>query len=86
MADSICGEPSAVDRPDARLADGRPVTAITAPNTNMPLRILIRVIGWLPVEWLVFEDSLTRFSVAVRIGHKSLMQIQAGHYHVMLLE
>ncbi|MCA0273145.1 MAG: phospholipase D family protein [Proteobacteria bacterium] len=34
-------------------ADGKPVTATTEPNTTMPLRILIRVIGWLPVEWLL---------------------------------
>lgn len=33
--------------------DGAPLTATTEPDTTMPLRILVRVIGWLPVEWLL---------------------------------
>jgi cardiolipin synthase C len=34
-------------------ADSNPVTATTEPNATMPLRILIQIIGWLPVEWLL---------------------------------
>lgn len=34
-------------------ADGQSLTTTTEPDTTMPLRILVRVIGWLPVEWLL---------------------------------
>lgn len=34
-------------------ADGRPITATAEPDTTAPLRILVRAIGWLPVEWLL---------------------------------
>lgn len=34
-------------------ADGTPVTSTTEPDTTMPLRILVRVFGWLPIEWLL---------------------------------
>lgn len=33
--------------------DGAAITSTVEPNTTLPLRILVQVIGWLPVEWLL---------------------------------
>ena len=34
-------------------ADGTDVTSTVEPNTTAPLRAIVTVIGWLPVEWLL---------------------------------
>ncbi len=34
-------------------ADGTEVTSTVEPNTTAPLRAIVTVIGWLPVEWLL---------------------------------
>ena len=37
----------------SRNADGAEVTSTVEPNTTAPVRAIVTVIGWLPVEWLL---------------------------------
>ncbi len=34
-------------------SDGATITSTVEPNTTMPLRAIVTIIGWLPVEWLL---------------------------------
>jgi putative cardiolipin synthase len=34
-------------------AQGETLTSSVEPNSTLPLRLLVRAMGWLPIEWLL---------------------------------